>query len=342
MTINIAVFPGGDTSSSLQSHQEGFGLLPKDWIFASHDLDEVKELDQSIRLVGRRFFGVTVLRQICCWIFLCLLALGADASAKTETTLPDLETIISRMAQSSVENRANFRSYVVTRDYNFFGKERDKSKSRVTVDVTFVPPDSKEYTIQQTIGNSIGERVVRRILESEKEIVKNHETADISRDNYDFRLVREEVFKGRRCHVLELLPKRKDKNLLHAQIWVDAETYLFHRLEGEPAKSPSWWVRDIHITFLFGEVGGMWLQTVSESTVTVRIIGRYTMVASDQKYKFSKVLAVDYPLQPDMQPNDERFSSARSSSTRIGVKDSWAAWIKPLPGAPSKSFGAVE
>jgi hypothetical protein len=41
----------------------------------------------------------------------------------------------------------------------------------------------------------------------------------------------------------------------------------------------------------------MWLQTVSESTVTVRIIGRYTMVASDQKHKFGELLMVDYPCK---------------------------------------------
>jgi hypothetical protein len=56
------------------------------------------------------------------------------------------------------------------------------------------------------------------------------------------------------------------------------------------------------------EVGGMWLQTVSESTVTVRIIGRYTMVASDQKYKFGELLMVDYPRKQGMDQQEGPLS----------------------------------
>ncbi len=294
---------------SVHSLRNKFGFPRCGWKISS--LDEGTEKTQSIQQMGRRFFGVAMRPPIWYWIFLCLFSLGIDATAETETASPDLATIILRMAQAREKNRASFCPYVVTREYNFFGKNRDKSKSRVSADVTFVPPDSKEFAILQTTGSGLGEKVVRRILESEREIAKNHGAVDISRDNYGFCFVREEVFKGRRCHVLELLPKRKDRNLLHAQIWVDAETYLLHRLEGEPAKPPSWWLREVRITFLFGEVGGMWLQTVSESTVTVRIIGRYTMVASDQKYKLSKVVAVDFPFKQDRKPNETPLSLAR-------------------------------
>jgi hypothetical protein len=35
----------------------------------------------------------------------------------------------------------------------------------------------------------------------------------------------------------------------------------------------------------------MWLQTASESTAKVRILGHYTMVSRDVKYKISELVA---------------------------------------------------
>jgi hypothetical protein len=229
--------------------------------------------------------------------FLLIFQAATVLYAWTESKPPvlDLETIISRMAQAREENRASFQSYVVTRDYNFFGKERNISKSQVIADISFVPPDSKNYTIQQTKGSGLGEKVVRRMLESEMDIAKNHGETDISTDNYDFRLDGTEAIEGQPCYILELLPKRMDKNLLKARIWVDANTFVIHRMEGEPAKSLSWWLRNVRITFLFGDVGGMWLQTVSESTVNVRILGRYTMVANSIKYRMGEQVAAVLP-----------------------------------------------
>ena len=143
----------------------------------------------------------------------------------------------------------------------------------MTANVSFFPPATKKYTIQKAIGVSFGETLVRRMLKSEVEIAKDYASTDFSPENYDFRFILEEITGGQRRYVLELLPKRKDKNLLQGKIWVDAGTYLPQRIEGEPVKTPSWWLRRLHIELGFGEVGGMWLQTALEATATVRILG---------------------------------------------------------------------
>ncbi len=127
-------------------------------------------------------------------------------------------------------------------------KKDKQAKSEVVADVTFVPPDSKKYTIQQINGSGLGKMIIGRMLEKEAEVTKDYGATDISPDNYDFRFIREEEVSGQRCYVLELLPRRKDKNLLRGNIWVDANTYLLRRIEGQPAKAPSWWVRDVRIT----------------------------------------------------------------------------------------------
>ena len=213
------------------------------------------------------------------------------ASAQTGNLTPTAETIIARMAQARAENRARLRPYIVTRNYKLFGKDESKAKSEVIADVAFDPPDSKTFIIQETNGSALGQMVVRRMLANEAEVTRDYASTDISADNYDFRFLREADLSGQRCYVLELLPRRIERHLLHGDIWVDAHTYLLRRFEGELAKPPSWWVRDVSVTLVYGAVGGMWLQTATEAAADVRILGRTTMVSRDVKYKISELLA---------------------------------------------------
>lgn len=229
-----------------------------------------------------------------------LVAVVACASAQTESTAPNVEAIVARMAQARAENRAQFRPYIVTREYKMFGKVKDKTRSQVIADVAFVPPDSKKFTIQQTHGSGLGGTIVRRMLASEAEVTKDYATTDFSLDNYGFRYLRMENVIDQRCYVFELLPRRKDKHLLHGELWVDANTYLPWRFQGEPAKNPSWWVRDVRVEFVYGKVGGMWLQTGSEASANVRILGRSTMVSQDMRYKLNDAIITAYSYQASL------------------------------------------
>ena len=205
----------------------------------------------------------------------------------TAAATASMETTVACMAQAALQNQTHLRPYTVTREYELFGQKREKTRSRVIATVTFLPPDSKNYRIQETNGSVIGETMVRRVLERESALAKDGGASSISQDNYDFQLLREELANGRRCFVLQLFPKRKDNSLLRGTIWVDADTYLIRRTEGEPQKSPSWWLRDVHIAFLYADVGGMWLPTSSEFTAKVRLLGLSTMRTHDLEYSYS-------------------------------------------------------
>ena len=222
--------------------------------------------------------------QFACSIFIYLAA-AAIVSAQTQSTIPTNEVIIAHIAQAQAENRTHFRPYIVTRDYKLFkGDHQNQAQSRVTAEITVVPPDSKKYTVENSNGSGLEEQIVRKMLDGEVAFAKDSGSTGITRDNYDFLFVREVELSGQRCYVLELLPRRKSKDLLRGTIWVDTSTYLLRRVEGEPAKSPSWWLRDVRIVLLYGSVGDMWLQTSSEATANVRILGRSTMVWENVKY----------------------------------------------------------
>ena len=223
--------------------------------------------------------------QFACSLFACLAA-AACVSAQTWSALSANEGIVAQMARAQAENRNHFHPYTVTREYKLFrGNNRDEAKTLVIAEITAASADSKQYAIDNPGESGFGEKIVRKMLDSEVAFAKDSGSNAITRDNYDFVFVREDEFGGKRCYVLELLPRQNSKNLLRGTIWVDANTYLPYRVEGEPAKSPSWWLKDVHIVLLYGPVGTMWLQTSSEAEANVRILGVSTMVSRDVKYQ---------------------------------------------------------
>ena len=236
--------------------------------------------------------AVSAWQRILCSLVAVALSGSSGALAQAQSgTAPNAETILGRMAQARAENRTHLRSYRVTRNYRLFGKEQTATEAEIVADLTFVPPDLKHYAIRQASGIGLGEKIVRQMLERETDIVKDYLSTDMTPANYDFRFIREEELNGQLCYVLEIVPRRKDNTLLRGHIWVDATTYLLRRTEGEPGKAPSWWLRDARIVLVYGDVGGMWLQTASESTANVRFVGPHTMVSRDVEYKISELAA---------------------------------------------------
>jgi hypothetical protein len=147
--------------------------------------------------------------------------------------------------------------------------------------INFVPPNRKTYKITQTRGQSRGEKMVRELLDREAEAAKREKSSEISRTNYDFVFLRRENFREVPEYVLGILPKRKDKNLLRGQIWVDAGTFRIRRIAGVPARSPSFWLRNIHVTLQYAELGGMWMPVTIDAIATVRMLGQYTLAGLD-------------------------------------------------------------
>lgn len=210
--------------------------------------------------------------------------------AQVPAAIPSTEDIVALMTQAQTDNRTRIRPYTVTRAYKLFeGKYNDEVKSLVIAEITVESPDSKQYTVQDAEGSGLGEKLVRRMLDSEMALAKDFGSTSITSTNYEFLFAREDVLSGHRCYVLTMLPKRRSKSLLSGSVWVDSSTYLFRRIEGEPAKNPSWWLRDVRIVLLYGYASGMWLQTASEATANVRVLGPSSVRWQDVSYQMSDI-----------------------------------------------------
>ena len=215
--------------------------------------------------------------------------------AQAASSVPSTASIVARMGVADALSHTHLQPFAVVRNYKLSGKEMQKIKSEVIANIIYDPPDVQHYTIQKVSGPGLGEVIVRKMLESERDILAHRSAVDISMANYTFNFLREDILEGRPCYVLKLLPLRKDAKLLRGTIWVDATSYLVHRVEGEPAKAPSWWVHDIRIVLDFRDVNGMWLQTDLVSTANVRLLGKHTMVSRDMDYK---MIGLDAPPAP--------------------------------------------
>jgi hypothetical protein len=206
----------------------------------------------------------------------------AMAVARADEEPPTVDTIVARMTAVLQESRSGRRAFTVRRDYQLFDK-KSESKAQVVARISFVPPDQVGYEIEKSRGG-IGEKILRDMLDREMEALHEAGQRELSTRNYDFGLAGEEIVDGRRCHVLSLHPKREERDLIRGRAFVDAETYHLLRVEGEPVKSPSWWIRDLHITMSFAEVDGAWIRILTHAVANVRFKGRYVVESRNLEY----------------------------------------------------------
>ena len=208
-----------------------------------------------------------------------LAFLSNSVAADAQASAPNLNLILQSLERAEQQNPARLRPHEISREYKGFREDDTRPTSEVTAQVSFTPPNRKTFTITRASGNPRGERIVRALLEQETEPATGGFNRDISRTNYEFVFLRQEKFGLIPEYVLHIVPKRREKGLILGQIWVDAKTFRIRRIEGVPARSPSIWIKDIHITLQYAEVNEMWICVSLDAIATVRLLGRYTLAA---------------------------------------------------------------
>ena len=182
--------------------------------------------------------------------------------------------------------------YQVIREYHLSGTKTSSANVNVVAQVDFRPPTGKDYSIQKWSGSTRGKQIVQRVLDHETGATRpNPAQSALSSDNYDFVLVGETVLVGRPSYVLELRPKRREKDLILGTVWVDKSTFRILQIEGEAAKAPSWWLRSVRIRMSFGDFAGTWLQTSMEAVADVRLFGPHTLTSRILDYRVEDVSA---------------------------------------------------
>jgi hypothetical protein len=221
-------------------------------------------------------------------LFCCL----GGAQETTHLGAMSLSSIIEALekTQAGVQPQV---PYQVIREYRLFGANDSSADSDVVAELDFRPPTSKNYRIQKSTGSNRGQQVVRRVLDNEVEATSKGNLARtaLNRDNYDFNYMGEVSLDGQPCYLLGLKPRRKEKNLISGEAWIDKHSFLVRQIEGEVAKTPSWWLRKVRIKLTFADLNGTWLQASMVAVADVRIIGPHTLTSHILDYRSADEVA---------------------------------------------------
>ncbi len=275
--------------------------------------------------------GAVLALSLCSTGFVALGQQGSELSSSTPAQQPtlSLDQILSNLEQRNAQRAAALERFEGTRvyrmDYRGFPSDRD---AEMTVKVTFQAPNSKQFTILSETGSKfVIEHVFKKLLEGEEEASKGENRSDtaLTRKNYDFELAGFEKSPEGDRYVLALIPKNKNKYLYRGKIWVDAKDFAVVRIEGEPGKNPSMWIKKTDIAHSYKKVDDFWLPAENHTVSFIRLGGKATLSIEYQDYKILKASSL----------HSTKAKTARhlGDPTLDGVAISdRSVWINPLVG----------
>jgi hypothetical protein len=184
---------------------------------------------------------------------------------------------------------------IYTMQYRGFPSDRD---AEMVVSVSYRAPNSKEFTVlSQTGSKFIIDHVFKKLLEGEQEAAneENHRNSALSTENYDFTLAAYESTPQGAQYVLNLLPKTKNKYLYRGKIWVDAKDFAVVRIEGEPAKNPSFWIKKTEVKHRYVKVNDFWLPAENHTESMIRLGGEAILSIEYKDYKIASAAPLRGP-----------------------------------------------
>ena len=189
--------------------------------------------------------------------------------------LPSANDVVAKMIERDNERQAALHGYTAARRY-VLENSRHHKRAEMLVRVECGDNGSKQFqTVSESGWGAARSHVFPRLLEGESEASQPgaRELSRITPENYSFEMVGKENINQRPAYVIDVAPKTHNKYLLQGRIWVDAEDYAIARIEGKPAKNPSFWIKHVNFVHTYQKSGPFWLPVSDRSVTDARIIG---------------------------------------------------------------------
>ena len=210
--------------------------------------------------------------QFSAFLLVSALAMAAQDSGQQ---LPSANEVVAKTMEHDNQRQIALHGYTAARRY-VLENARHHKRAEMVVTVKCLPNGSKEFqTVSATGWSAARNHVFPKLLESESE-ASRPEVRDRSRitpENYSFEMVGRDYINGRAAYVIAITPKTPSKYLVQGRIWVDADEYAMVRIEGQPAKSPSFWIKSVHFVHTYGKSGSFWFPVSDRSVTDARILG---------------------------------------------------------------------
>jgi hypothetical protein len=223
------------------------------------------------------------------------------ACAQNNDPLLSAEDVVAKMMQFDAVRQSELTGYTAIRHYAAVNKKR---QAEMFVRVSCDSSGAKSFTIVSEEGSgSIRKHVFHKLLSEETEASRRGSRAStrLIPDNYQFQTVGRETLETGPAFVLSVTPKTANKYLIDGKIWVDANDYSIVRIEGQPAKTPSFWVRSVHFVHTYQKVGQFWFASSTRTNSEIRIFGESELTIDNS----------DYTLNPPAQRTAEANGQSR-------------------------------
>ncbi|HEY3973658.1 MAG TPA: hypothetical protein VGM18_11675 [Candidatus Sulfotelmatobacter sp.] len=221
--------------------------------------------------------------------------------ASSTIRLLTVDEIVSGMVERNLERARALSAYEGTRIYRLEYRGFLSSHSaEMVVDVKYRSPGTKEFSIRSEKGSKvIIDRVFSRMLQTEQDALsqENQNRIALNPNNYRFTLAGSESTPTGPAYVLIVEPLNDNKLLYRGRIWVDAEDFAVVRVEGSPAKNPSFWTKETKIEQIYAKVGNFWLPAANQSSSDIRLGGHANFTIEYRDYQVTSAAPLSTPRE---------------------------------------------
>lgn len=227
---------------------------------------------------------------------------------------PTAAEIVARMLDKNKERLAELEHYESERTYRVeYTGTGGEHHAQLEVHAVYTGPDQKTLTVVSESGSKfLCDKVLRKLVEGEREATakSNRVQTTLGPENYAAELTGEEtlitVGGPVRTWVLRVTPKVDNKFTYRGRVWVSEDDYAVVRIQGEPAKSPSWWINRASFESMYLRRGDVWLPAKNVSSSHVRIGGEAKLTIEYGAY----------PVVAQRRPEERAENGARLDALR--------------------------
>src|SRR5262245_50194154 len=207
-------------------------------------------------------------------IFLMIAAMINSASASSAGSPPPdpavtAETVVAKLLEQNRRREARLQqtSYSAPRTYRI-KDEKGNVRVEAQVLVQHRAPGTKEFKVVSKSGSDfVYGKVLKPLMDGEVEAAagRGRQNSAVTPENYNFNLIGEDSVDGQRCFLVQATPKRADKYLFNGKIWIHANEFAIVKIAGQPAKSPSFMIKQVNFVRRYQKIGEFWLPARDES-----------------------------------------------------------------------------
>lgn len=200
--------------------------------------------------------------------------LGLHPVDRAQNGLSGVDGVVAGFEAASARAVREVASFATTKTLTI--EHKGEITAQTVAALQFTAPDVKAFAVKAIRGSDFQRgHVIDRLMATEIETTPRRPSASVAINsaNYQFGEAREDGD----AFMIDVRPQRRDPLLFKGRIWVTKAGFHLKRVEGEPAKSPSFWTRRIHFVSEYAPMQGIWLHVRTVARVKVRLFGEYVI-----------------------------------------------------------------